>query len=110
MPPKPKKTKTTIQVLEAFIERLGEEVHGFKLVEDLGLKSGTAYPLLIRLEKLGWLESRWEETSRPGPRRRLYRLTAEGEPAARRFLAESGVRASASRVLGFPAPAKGAIG
>ncbi|HWO83598.1 MAG TPA: helix-turn-helix transcriptional regulator, partial [Solirubrobacterales bacterium] len=74
------------------------EIHGFDLIEPLKIKSGTLYPLLIRLENLGWLESRWEESNRPGPRRRLYRLTAEGEPAARRFLAEAKAGKAAAAV------------
>lgn len=53
--------------------------------------SGTLYPLLMRLEKVGWLESNWEE-ERPEvlqrPRRRLYRLTTTGAAAARDSLRE----------------------
>lgn len=41
-----------------------------------GLKTGTVYPILERLEGLGWLNSEWEITQdRNGPRRRTYRLT-----------------------------------
>jgi PadR family transcriptional regulator PadR len=49
------------------------------------LQSGTLYPILIRLEDAGWLESRWEETSASElgrPRRRLYLLTGLGTRAA----------------------------
>ena len=86
MPPPPKKTKTTVRLLEAFLDRPTDEIHGFDLVAAKKIKSGTLYPLLIRLENLGWLESRWEESDRPGPRRRLYRLTAVGEQAAREYV------------------------
>lgn len=68
-----------------------------KLGAELDLKSGTVYPLLARLEKAGWLESRWEEidpAEAGRPRRRLYRLTGEGELVATRSLAEIGVLAS----------------
>lgn len=64
---------------------------GKQLSDKLSLKSGTIYPLLVRLEKAGWLESRWEEIdpSEEGrPRRRLYRLTGQGEQVANRALAE----------------------
>lgn len=97
----PRATKTTVKVLEAFLERPTEERHGFRLLEETGIKSGTGYPILLRFEKLGWLSSHWEETDEPGPRRRLYRLTAEGEPAARRLLARHRAKAS---LPGIPRP------
>ena len=43
---------------------------------------------LERLERAGWLESEWElDADRPGPRRRLYTLTAAGREAARPAIA-----------------------
>lgn len=65
-----------------------DERHGFGLLTETDLRSGTLYPLLLRLEKLGWLQSRWDEDDAPGPRRRLYRLTATGESAARKLLSK----------------------
>jgi len=50
-------------------------------MESTGLSSGTLYPILMRLDEAGWLESRWEKVdpARVGrPRRRLYRITALG--------------------------------
>jgi DNA-binding PadR family transcriptional regulator len=46
----------------------------------LALKEGSLYPALYRLERQGLIAARWETASadRPGPRRRLYRLTAKG--------------------------------
>lgn len=99
----------TVKLLEALLERPRDERHGFTLIEATGLRSGTIYPLLIRLEKLGWLESRWEGSERSGPRRRLYRLTAEGEPAARGLLARARARSGfAGRILA-PHPPRGAV-
>ena len=46
-----------------------------------GLPSGTIHPILGRLERLGWVESRWEDIdpSQAGrPARRYYRLTTDG--------------------------------
>jgi len=77
-------------VLSAFLDHPGEELHGFGLLTDTGLRSGTLYPLLIRLESLGWLGSRWNEDDAPGPRRRLYRLTETGQIEAREMLARPG--------------------
>ncbi|HEY0995936.1 MAG TPA: helix-turn-helix transcriptional regulator [Gemmatimonadaceae bacterium] len=39
---------------------------------------GMLYPVLHRLERLGYVEARWE-TSETGRRRKYYRITAEGE-------------------------------
>lgn len=59
-------------------------VWGLALAKELGLFTGTVYPILARLEKLGWVESSWEEdNSRPGPRRKYYKLTDSGLMAAR---------------------------
>ncbi len=58
--------------------------HGYELSKGTGLKSGTLYPLLIRLSDQGLLESSWEDEVVPGrPRRHLYRLTANGRALAR---------------------------
>lgn len=64
---------------------------GVKLSAELDLRSGTIYPLLGRLEKADWLESRWEDidpSAAGRPRRRLYRLTGQGEGVAAEALAE----------------------
>jgi PadR family transcriptional regulator, regulatory protein PadR len=57
--------------------------HGYGIVKDTGLKSGSLYPILIRLADRGLVEARWEEEQPAGrPRRHLYRLTADGLAAA----------------------------
>jgi DNA-binding MarR family transcriptional regulator len=80
---------------------------GVKLSEELDLRSGTIYPLLARLEGAEWLESRWEEVDpveEGRPRRRLYRLTGQGEVIAAGSLAEIGFPASRRATQG-PSPA-----
>ena len=52
--------------------------HGFSLAKELELKSGTLYPLLIRLEDQGFLEAAWEPKAPGAPARHVYRLTAAG--------------------------------
>src|SRR5271167_112882 len=53
--------------------------HGYALARETGLKSGTLYPILIRLADRGLVEACWQDEPRPGrPRRHLYRLTAAG--------------------------------
>ncbi len=53
------------------------------------LSSGTAYPILHRLEDEGWLESRVEQIdprTEGRPRRRIYQLTGIGEVEAKTLL------------------------
>jgi PadR family transcriptional regulator, regulatory protein PadR len=58
--------------------------HGYELAQAANLKSGTLYPLLIRLEQGGWLEAEWQPPSQPGkPPRHAYRLTLSGVRLAR---------------------------
>ena len=58
--------------------------HGYDLSRQTGLKSGTLYPLLIRLHDQGLLQARWEDPDQPGrPPRHAYRLTLDGLALAR---------------------------
>jgi DNA-binding PadR family transcriptional regulator len=77
--------------------------HGYELCQRAGIKSGTLYPLLIRLEAQGHLEAEWQEPAEAGrPRRHAYRLTAAGRQLARENPPpERGCRAAA--VAGRPA-------
>ena len=53
--------------------------YGYELGEEIDLKSGSLYPILMRLADRGLLETSWESESPEGrPRRHLYRLTAAG--------------------------------
>jgi len=53
--------------------------HGYELARLAGVKSGTLYPLLIRLEAQGYLEADWQQPLERGrPPRHAYRLTASG--------------------------------
>lgn len=53
--------------------------HGYDLMKETGLSSGTLYPLLMRMTDQGLVEAEWHEPAQPGrPARHAYRLTAEG--------------------------------
>lgn len=59
-------------------------LHGYDLCAQGAVKSGTLYPLLIRLEEQGYLEAQWQAPAEPGrPPRHAYRLTATGRALAR---------------------------
>ena len=71
-------TNTTIEVLKCVYSFDGQGVWGLEIARLTGLKTGTVYPILERLESLGWLQSEWEiSEDRSGPRRRTYKLTVE---------------------------------
>ena len=73
----------TVALLVALAARPQDWRHGYDLARETGLKSGTLYPILIRLAERGLLESSWEEEQPAGrPRRHLYRLTADGLAAS----------------------------
>lgn len=97
--PQPQITRHVLRLFSLMTADLLSWWWGRQLSDELSLKSGTIYPLLARLEKAGWLESRWEEInpSEEGrPRRRLYRLTGQGQRVANEALAEIGQLKSAS--------------
>lgn len=84
-------TVALLSILSAMLQEPTAEIYGLRLCEITGLKSGTIYPALARLEQAGWLASRWEDASpsdQGRPRRRFYRLTGPGEPAARKAIDE----------------------
>jgi PadR family transcriptional regulator PadR len=71
-------------VLAALFERPRTWAYGYELSKRTDLKSGTMYPLLMRLCDQGLLEDGWEESEEPGrPRRHIYRLTPKGLELAR---------------------------
>ena len=52
----------------------GRELSGAEIREQSKIWTGDLYPLLARLETAGAIESRWEPTTEPRPRRRLYKI------------------------------------
>lgn len=82
----PRVTPQTARVLSALSEAGSRALSGVEIAAVTGLASGSLYPILIRLEEAGWLESAWEagEPARLGrPRRRFYNITRLGAERAR---------------------------
>jgi PadR family transcriptional regulator, regulatory protein PadR len=76
----------TVAVLQAFASRPAEWRYGYELGLEVGLKTGSLYPILMRLSDRGLLESTWESDPPAGrPPRHLYRLTGAGESFAARL-------------------------
>ena len=79
----------TLSVLAVLCAEPAGWRHGYGIAKDTGLKSGSLYPILIRLAERGLVEARWEEEQPAGrPRRHLYRLTRDGVARATAALAE----------------------
>jgi PadR family transcriptional regulator PadR len=82
----PRITTQTLSILSVFLTRPDEEIAGADVARKTGLKSGTLYPALFRLERAKWLQSKWEDgvpAELGRPRRRMYLLTPKGEEQAR---------------------------
>ena len=90
MTTEPRLSHQTLRVLTQFLERPSENLSGADICKQTGLLSGTLYPILLRLERVGWLASKWEviDTREAGrPKKRLYRLTAAGRSKSQQALA-----------------------
>src|SRR4029077_2987889 len=95
MPPDIRLSHQGLRVLRAFLDALNEDVRaemaGAELMRLARVSSGTLSPILLRFEKAGLLESRWEEETPQSlgrPRRRFYRMTQAGAQVAHEALAE----------------------
>ena len=76
----------TLRLLESFLQRPTDWRYGYDLSRETGLKSGTLYPILMRLGDPGVLETRWEMSEEGKPPRHMYRLTKDGVALAREKL------------------------
>lgn len=77
-------TKPALKVLQFLISDLKQH-SGAEISLGAHVSSGTLYPLLVRLQAAGWLDSKWEDVD-PAvvgrPRRRFYWLTGLGQKRA----------------------------
>jgi DNA-binding PadR family transcriptional regulator len=82
---RPRKLSPSARDVLALLAKAGEGwSHGYDLSQQGGIKSGTLYPLLMRLEAQGHLEAEWQKPESPGrPPRHAYRLTETGRALAR---------------------------
>jgi len=87
----------TISVLRALAADPAQWRYGYHLATEVHLKSGSLYPMLVRLADRGLLETSWEPGAGSRPPRHLYRLT----PAGREFAAAL-TAARAGRTIPHP--------
>ena len=101
----PNISRQTRSVLAALLAQPQAWRYGYDLSRETGLKSGTLYPLLIRLNDQGLLEAEWRQPLQPGrPPRHAYRLTDAGAALARERTAEDAFAAGPA-ALAKPEPA-----
>ena len=73
----------TVAVVLALAETPTAWRYGYELCQQLGVKAGSMYPILMRLAERGLLETAWETDAPAGrPPRHLYRLTGPGRALA----------------------------
>jgi PadR family transcriptional regulator, regulatory protein PadR len=76
-------TPQTLQILDAFLHHPHDWKYGYEISRQTGLKSGTLYPILMRLAERQLLETDWEAGEPGRPPRHIYRFTPEGLQYAR---------------------------
>ena len=80
----------TLLLLQNLLSQPRSWQYGYELSLGTGLKSGTLYPILMRLCDRGMLESQWQAAAEIGrPPRHMYRLTASGGVFAKTALKEA---------------------
>jgi PadR family transcriptional regulator PadR len=73
-PPSPQ----AVSVLRALAAEPARWRYGYDLATEVRLKSGSLYPILVRLADRGLLETSWEPSIDSRPPRHMYRLTGAG--------------------------------
>lgn len=101
-------TMPTKAVLQQFLNDPTREMYISQISEVAGLGPGSTHPILARLERCGWLESRWEDVDpheERRPRRRYFRITPDGVVYAVRELQRADARIHGPRAAtrGLPA-------
>jgi PadR family transcriptional regulator len=73
----------TTAVVLALAEQPTAWRYGYELCQQLDIKPGSMYPILVRLADRGLLETSWDTDGPAGrPPRHLYRLTGSGRALA----------------------------
>ena len=103
--PRPRKpSPQTLSVLTALAAEPARWRYGYDLGVQLKLKSGSLYPILVRLADRGLLDSSWEPGPPGKPPRHLYRLSAQGLAEAASAPAPAPATAPAPAPASAPPP------
>jgi PadR family transcriptional regulator, regulatory protein PadR len=88
-----RRSPQTALVLAEFLRDEKAWRYGYDISRNTGLKSGTLYPILMRLAEHRMLQTSWETAEEGRPPRHLYKLTRDGLRYAREQVNASAVRA-----------------
>lgn len=93
-------SKQTRRVLYLLADEAARGWYGYEISKATGLKSGSLYPMLMRLSEQGYLNSEWEASAKQGrPPRHVYTLSAQGRRLAQTLAADESLAA-----LSIPEP------
>lgn len=84
-------TELTKKILKIFLDDPDRQLYGLQLANALHKPYGSVLPLLIKLEKAGWLETDLENidpTVEGRPKRKYYMITSTGKANARPVIEE----------------------
>jgi DNA-binding PadR family transcriptional regulator len=84
---KMRRSPQTSLVLAEFLQAEQEWRYGYDISRNTGLRSGTLYPILMRLADHGLLKTSWETVQTGRPPRHMYKLTRDGLRYAREQVA-----------------------
>ncbi|MGL4608476.1 MAG: winged helix DNA-binding protein [Trueperaceae bacterium] len=73
MAPKANSSEITRAVVKILLAEKNVWLHAYKIAQKLNTRDGTISNILNRLERRGWLESKWET------RRKLFKPTVIGQ-------------------------------
>jgi PadR family transcriptional regulator, regulatory protein PadR len=77
----PRLTLASLKVLRVFLENPKQQLAGVDIQKLSGLPTGTIYPIMLRFESAGLLDSEWEDIDPKEagrPRKRFHWLTPDG--------------------------------
>jgi DNA-binding PadR family transcriptional regulator len=96
MQPIKRLTKPTERVL-GLLAQTETGIWGLEISKILRIPTGTVYPILNRLQQLGWVVAYWDsDHERVGPRRKYYRLAESALVECLRLLRASEQNAKVS--------------
>jgi DNA-binding PadR family transcriptional regulator len=99
-----------VAVLRALAADPASWRYGYELGQQVGLKAGSLYPILMRLADRGLLDAAWEEAAPAGrPPRHLYRLTGAGVEYATHWSSAPSARSASPSQASPSAPGRGAL-
>jgi DNA-binding PadR family transcriptional regulator len=101
MPGTRRPSSQATKVLLALAAKPAQWRYGYDLATEVHLKSGSLYPILVRLADRGLLETSWQAGPEGRPPRHLYRLTSAGQAYVSKLAAASAVRTTARHRIGL---------